>query len=182
MYLGHFSHDFHAQGVTLKDKSLATKSIFQSYSQLLKKITRLVLKPPRCLLCQVYIHTLIADKSKSKDFTGGSGVATGWHGWTMSRGPGAKGAPERERQKIKKMKKRKEWKEKREQTRYIPMSLSIPKLPKSNIAVIITQSLKYETNNGELGPHMYSFSACMSSKISQLKFGAHKWKSAMEPY
>ena len=27
-----------------------------------------------------------------------SGVATGWHGWTMSRGPGAKGAPERERQ------------------------------------------------------------------------------------
>ena len=23
-----------------------------------------------------------------------SGVATGWYGWTMSRGPGAKGAPE----------------------------------------------------------------------------------------
>ena len=29
-----------------------------------------------------------------------SGVATGWHGWTMSRGPGVKGAP-RERQKKK---------------------------------------------------------------------------------
>ena len=28
-----------------------------------------------------------------------SSVATWWHGWTMSRGPGAKGAP-RERQKI----------------------------------------------------------------------------------
>ena len=41
-----------------------------------------------------------------------SGVATGWQGWTMSRGPWAKGAPERERPKKKeerkKVKKRKE--------------------------------------------------------------------------
>ena len=35
-----------------------------------------------------------------------SGVGTGWHGWTMSRGPGAKGATEKEREK--KMKNRKE--------------------------------------------------------------------------
>ena len=34
-----------------------------------------------------------------------SGVATGWHGWTMSRGPGAKGAPERETKNEKKRKK-----------------------------------------------------------------------------
>ena len=43
--------------------------------------------------------------------------------------------------------------------------------------VIIIQSLKYETNNEELGP-MYYFSACMTSKISQLKFGAHKFERA----
>ena len=28
-----------------------------------------------------------------------SGVATGWHGWTMSRGPELKGAPERDKKK-----------------------------------------------------------------------------------
>ena len=43
-----------------------------------------------------------------------SGVATGWHGWTMSRGPGAKGAPEREGKKKMKNKKRKEKEENRE--------------------------------------------------------------------
>ena len=43
---------------------------------------------------------------------GGSGVATGWHGWTMSMGPGAKGAP-RERQKKKEEENRKEKKGKR---------------------------------------------------------------------
>ena len=71
-----------------------------------------------------------------------SGVATGWHGWTMSRGPGAKGPPERETKK-KKMKTRKEKKGRKEKkkkekkresetfqipgrgpTRYISMSLS----------------------------------------------------------
>ena len=31
------------------------------------------------------------------DLWSSSGVVTGWHGWTMSRGPGAKGAP-KERQ------------------------------------------------------------------------------------
>ena len=41
-----------------------------------------------------------------------SGVATGWHGWTMSRGPGAKGTPERERPKKKRKKKMKNRKEK----------------------------------------------------------------------
>ena len=36
IYLGHFLHDFHAQGVTLKGKVLATKcTMFQNYSQLL---------------------------------------------------------------------------------------------------------------------------------------------------
>ena len=43
-----------------------------------------------------------------------SGVATGWHGWTMSRGPGAKGAHERETEKKRKMKNRKEKEEKKE--------------------------------------------------------------------
>ena len=41
-----------------------------------------------------------------------SGVASGWHGWTMSRGPGAKGAPERQREK-----QGKEEKEKRKEKR-----------------------------------------------------------------
>ena len=40
-----------------------------------------------------------------------SGVATGWHGWTMSRGPGAEGAPEKDTKK-KKNNKRKETKKK----------------------------------------------------------------------
>ena len=35
-----------------------------------------------------------------------SGVASGWHGWTMSRGPGAKGGPDRQREKEDKVKKR----------------------------------------------------------------------------
>ena len=43
---------------------------------------------------------------------GAPGVATGWHGWTMSRGPGAKGAPERERETNKKRKGRKKEKKK----------------------------------------------------------------------
>ena len=42
-YRGHFSHDFRAQGVTLKRKALATKYIFQNYSKLLDICTRLVL-------------------------------------------------------------------------------------------------------------------------------------------
>ena len=43
-YRGHFSHDFHAQGFTLKSKALATKCVFQIYSQSLDICTRLVLK------------------------------------------------------------------------------------------------------------------------------------------
>ena len=129
-----------------------------------------------------------------------SGVATGWHGWTMSRGPGAKGPP-REREK-KERKKRKEKKEKEKRKRkkekkkkknfskrtgappdISPWVLEVDRkfdstedpISKSKIGIIIniTQSLKYETNNGELGA-MYFLSACMTSKISQLKCGTHK--------
>ena len=42
-----------------------------------------------------------------------SGVATGWHGWTMSMGPGAKGAPERETKKKQKNRKEKNGKRKK---------------------------------------------------------------------
>ena len=38
-----------------------------------------------------------------------SGVASGWHGWTMSRGPGARGGPDRQREKEDKEKKREGW-------------------------------------------------------------------------
>ena len=62
-YRGHFSHDFRAQGVTLKSKALATKCIFLIQSQLLDISTRLVFKtaeelilPSVCLyVCKVYI-------------------------------------------------------------------------------------------------------------------------------
>ena len=40
----HFLHDFHTWGVTFKGKALATKCIFQKYSQLWGICTRLVLK------------------------------------------------------------------------------------------------------------------------------------------
>ena len=50
-YRGHFLHDFRAQGVTLKSKALATKCIFQIYSQLLDVCTRLVLKTAEELFC-----------------------------------------------------------------------------------------------------------------------------------
>ena len=43
-YRCHFLHDFHIWGVTFKGKGLATKCIFQNYSQLLDICTRLVLK------------------------------------------------------------------------------------------------------------------------------------------
>ena len=36
-------YDFNAQGVTLRGKALATKNIFQNYSQLLDNFTRLIL-------------------------------------------------------------------------------------------------------------------------------------------
>ena len=44
VYRGHFSHDFRAQGVTLKSKAWATKCIFQIYPQFLDICTRLVIK------------------------------------------------------------------------------------------------------------------------------------------
>ena len=43
-YRCHFLHDFHTWGVTFKGKALATKCLFQNYSQLLDICTRLVLK------------------------------------------------------------------------------------------------------------------------------------------
>ena len=43
-YLGHFLYDFHAQGVTLKGKALATRCLFPNYSQLLDIFTQLLLK------------------------------------------------------------------------------------------------------------------------------------------
>ena len=58
VYLGHFLHDFHPQGVTLKDKVLANKKcIFQNYSQLLDIFTRLILKTTEKLIVpSVYSH------------------------------------------------------------------------------------------------------------------------------
>ena len=57
IYLGHFLHRVHTQCVTLKGKALATKCIFQNYSQLLDTFTWLVLKTAEEFLCQVYIST-----------------------------------------------------------------------------------------------------------------------------
>ena len=45
------------------------------------------------------------------------GVATGWHGWTMPKGPGAKGAPERERQKNEEYKRKKKRRSRKEKKR-----------------------------------------------------------------
>ena len=136
-----------------------------------------------------------------------SGVATGWHGWTMSRGPGAKGAP-RERQIKKKMRKKKKEKEdkKRENwtfqiprrsphpiylCRWMTENTKIKHWLSSQSFFIFSAWQKLQellfsffflifflSHNfwnmrwtmGNWGP-MYSFSACMSSKISQLKFG-----------
>ena len=50
-------YDFHTWGVTFKSKALATKWIFQNYSQLLDICTRLVLKPPRNQFCQGFQTT-----------------------------------------------------------------------------------------------------------------------------
>ena len=58
-YRGHFSHDFCAQDVSLKSKALATKCIFQNYSQLLDICTRLVFKTTEELFVpSVYENTL----------------------------------------------------------------------------------------------------------------------------
>ena len=64
LYRCHFLHDFHTWGVTFKGKALATKCIFQNYSQLLDICTRLVLKtakelilPSVCLtMCKLQTH------------------------------------------------------------------------------------------------------------------------------
>ena len=108
-----------------------------------------------------------------------SGVATGWHGWTMSRGPRAKGAP-RERQKNQKKKKRrrriekkkketgKERKKSKERTKLFKYPDAPPpdispwvkvddRKYQNQILIIITQSLKYRRNNGGLGLHVPVF-------------------------
>ena len=54
-YRGHFSHDFREQGVTLKSRALATKRVFQIYSQLLDIFTRLVLKTTE----ELYVPSVI---------------------------------------------------------------------------------------------------------------------------
>ena len=61
----------------------------------------------------VYILTILFCKSKIESrwelLLSASGVASGWHGWTMSRGPRAKGAlKDREKREERKKKKRKE--------------------------------------------------------------------------
>ena len=64
---------------------------------------------------QLYIISLIPllhDISRSMTTT--SGVATGWHGWTMFRGPRAKGVP---RETKKKMNNREEKKKRKERTK-----------------------------------------------------------------
>ena len=43
-----------------------------------------------------------------------SGVANEWHGWTMSRCPGAKGTPEKETKKQRKRKRKKKMKNRKE--------------------------------------------------------------------
>ena len=113
-------------------------------------------------------------------FSLASGVATGWHGWTMSMGLGAKGAPEREtkkrerkgektknRKEKRKGRKEKKRKEKRERNFSNTRTGAHPIYPHESIddrkyqtqtLVIITQSLKYKRNNGELGPHVFFFS------------------------
>ena len=76
----------------------------------------------------------------------------------MSRSPGAKKGPqERERQK---RKWRKEKGEKKEEKKREMETFQIPgRVPDGapTTSVIITQSLKYKTNNGALGPHVFFF-------------------------
>ena len=67
---GHFSPDFRAQGATLKSKALATKCIFQIYSQLLDICTQLVLKTANELILPSVIYTTYKfDRQKDKTCT-----------------------------------------------------------------------------------------------------------------
>ena len=97
----------------------------------------------------------------------------------MSRGPRAKGTPERESNKKENEEKKKEKEEKKREnetdggpTRYIPVSLSgWQKIPKSNIGYH-TQSLKYETNNGKLGPQCILFQLACDLKFLNQNLGS----------
>ena len=66
LYLGHFSHDFRAQGqgVTLEGKVLAIKCIFQNYSQL-DIFTRLIVKTAEKLSFEPSVSTLHYEQLKS---------------------------------------------------------------------------------------------------------------------
>ena len=55
-YRIHFSHDFGAQGVTLKSKALATKCIFQHYSQLLDICTAGFKTAEELFVPSVYVY------------------------------------------------------------------------------------------------------------------------------
>ena len=109
-----------------------------------------------------------------------SGVATGWHGWTMPRGPGAKGAPEKDKKKKREEKKKKR-NEKRERnfsntqtgapTRYIPMSLSRCQDNTKIKHWLSSQDLwnmRRKMGNWDL---LYFFKL-----LCHLKFGAHKFE------
>ena len=51
IYLGHFLHNFHAQGITLKGKALATKCLFQNHLQLMDNLLWLIFKTAEKLFC-----------------------------------------------------------------------------------------------------------------------------------
>ena len=83
---------------------------------------------------------------------------------------------ERQTKKIEK-RKRKEKKRKRKKRKGRTKPFKYPDEGPITL-VIITQSLKYKKNNGALGPHV-SFSGCMTSKMSYLKFEAHKFERVL---
>ena len=64
LYRWHFLHNFHRWGVTFKGKTLATKWIFQNYSQLSDSYTRLVLKTAEELILPSVLHLVFAGRYK----------------------------------------------------------------------------------------------------------------------
>ena len=66
-YRDHFSHDFRAQGVTVKSKASATKCIFQNCSQLLDIYTQLVLKTAQDNFFVPSVHDILLFAVKALD-------------------------------------------------------------------------------------------------------------------
>ena len=89
--------------------------------------------------------------------------------------PELKGPP-RERQK-RKWREEKKTKNGRKEKKRENETFQIPGRGPTTL-VVITQSLKYKPNNGTLRP-MFSFSGCMTAKMSQLKFEAHKFERVL---